>query len=310
MKKFTLSILIFFGPLIFLAFFLEQSLRQIPNDYLFKKEYLDANSNKIKTLVLGSSHSFYGIDPSYFSSKTFNGSYVSQSLDYDYKILKLYENKLDSLKTLVLPISYFSMYFNLDNGDESWRIKNYNIYYGMKSSYSLRGNTEIFENNPSNSMKRLKAYYLNKSYHLTSSDLGWGTGFNSEKSKDLTRTGKKSALEHTQKYKHSEENTIIFRKNEEILTSIIKWSKNKDVKVILFTPPAYYTYRRNINKEQLDITTKKAFDVASKYDNCTYYNFFDDSSFTKVDYFDADHLNEIGAKKLSLKIDNLICNAK
>jgi hypothetical protein len=49
---------------------------------------------------------------------------------------------------------------------------------------------------------------------------------------------------------------------------------------------------------------------AAKYDNVTYQNFLLDSSFSAIDFFDADHLNEIGAKKLTSKLDTLINQRK
>jgi hypothetical protein len=40
-----------------------------------------------------------------------------------------------------------------------------------------------------------------------------------------------------------------------------------------------------------------------------YLNLLTDKAFDEKDFYDADHLNEIGAKKFTLKIDSLI-NAK
>ena len=53
---------------------MEILLENIPNDYSFKKEYLDENSDSIEILVLGSSHSYYGINPIYFHLRAFNAS--------------------------------------------------------------------------------------------------------------------------------------------------------------------------------------------------------------------------------------------
>jgi hypothetical protein len=44
--------------------------------------------------------------------------------------------------------------------------------------------------------------------------------------------------------------------------------------------------------------------------NCVYVNLLTDSSFTATDYYDAAHLNDIGAKKLSMKIDSLLNEIK
>ena len=66
----------------------ELLLRNIPNDYSFKKNYLNTKSNSIEVLFLGSSHIYYGINPEYISRNSFNGSHISQSLNFDLEILE------------------------------------------------------------------------------------------------------------------------------------------------------------------------------------------------------------------------------
>ena len=109
MKKFLKQIGFLTLPLDVATFLLEVLIQNIPNDYSHKKGYLDKNAAQIETLILGSSHSFYGLDPTFFSSKTFNGSHISQSLKYDLEILKKYEGNFKNLTAVVLPISYFSL---------------------------------------------------------------------------------------------------------------------------------------------------------------------------------------------------------
>ena len=93
MKKFWLHILKIILPIFIFFLVLEIAIRKIPNDYQLKKVYLDKNASKINTLILGSSHSFYGINPEYFSKHTFNAAYVSQTLDLDDELLQIYKEK-------------------------------------------------------------------------------------------------------------------------------------------------------------------------------------------------------------------------
>ena len=110
MKKFISKTIFFLLPILVLAVIMEISLRAIPNDYKQKRDYMDSHSDEIEVLVLGSSHSLYGINPKYFSQKTYNMAYVSQSLDLDYKILEKYHNRFKNLKTIIVDISCFSLY--------------------------------------------------------------------------------------------------------------------------------------------------------------------------------------------------------
>ena len=63
---------------------IECLLRSIPNDYSYKRNYLDLNSDKIEVLFLGNSHASYDINPAYIRFKSFNNSFGCQTIDYDY----------------------------------------------------------------------------------------------------------------------------------------------------------------------------------------------------------------------------------
>jgi len=74
-------------PIFFAMFFYERVLREIPNNYSYKKEYLDKNASQVEILFLGSSHIFFGINPKYMTRKTFSGAHNSQLLTFDLAIL-------------------------------------------------------------------------------------------------------------------------------------------------------------------------------------------------------------------------------
>jgi nucleoside-diphosphate-sugar epimerase len=130
--------------------------------------------------------------------------------------------------------------------------------------------------------------------------LGWGTNYNSKDNQDLTATGIKAAKRHTIK---SDE---YFNENVEYLKSIIEFAKAKNITVLLFTSPAYKTYVRNLDNTQLSRSINAANHLTDTYSNAVYFNLLNDTIFTENDFHDSDHLNEIGAKKLTVKIDSLL----
>lgn len=310
MKQFLIKVTIISLPILFGALFMEFLLRNTPNDYLFKKQYLDKNSAEIETLILGSSHSFYGFNPEYFSSNTFNASHISQSLNYDYEILKKYKDQFKNLKTIILPISYFTLFGKLEAGSESWRVKNYIIYYDLNSSKSLTDYSEVLSNRIDVNIKRIVSYYVLGNSTISCTKLGWGTNYNSQNARDLIASGKTAAQRHTIDNVNSDKYQEIFNENRLILNSIIKWCAKNNVNVLLLTPPAFETYRQNLNQEQLKITVNTTRNICSKYDNCIYYNLLSDTNFVATDFYDADHLSEIGAKKLSVLINQKIVEWK
>lgn len=79
---------------------------------------------------------------------------------------------------------------------------------------------------------------------------------------------------------------------------------------MLLTPPAFETYRKDLNKQQLKITIETAKQLDCENNNCIYLNLINDTCFYAKDFYDADHLSEIGAEKLSKLINQEVNNWK
>lgn len=299
MAKFLKYLTIFMLPILLLGFGLEIILRSIPNDYASKNKYLEENSNKIKWLFLGNSHVYYGIDPQFLSVFSFNAAYISQSLDLDLKLLENHNDKWDSLKSIIITVDYFSFNGKLEDGLEGWRIKNYNIYHDFSAENGIIYNTEVLSNKLNVNFNRIRNYYYNDISNISCSDLGWGKMYTSKMQKDLLVTGKEEAKRH--RARHPEN----FDEMYGILRSMLEFAKARKVKVLLFTAPAYKSYVQNLDQAQLNRVVNAANQLAKAYDNTVYINLLTDVSFTKDDFYDGDHLNEIGAKKLTIKIDSI-----
>ena len=309
MKKFIIKTIFISFPILLFGLFMEVLLRNIPNDYEFKKKYLDKNASKIETLILGNSHSLYGFNPDFFTSNSFNASHISQSLNYDYEILIKYQGYFNNLKTIVLPISYFTLFEILEVGPESWRVKNYILYYELKTSNSYTDYSEVLSNKTNVNLKRLSSYYIKGHSAISCTSLGWSTNYKSENARDLIETGKTAALRHSKDIDDIK-NKIILRDNELTLSSIVAWCKNRNINLVLLTPPAFKTYRQNLNKAQLNETIELAKRIDLDNSNCIYLNLLNDTNFVAKDFYDADHLSEIGAEKLSKLINEKINNWK
>lgn len=305
MKKFIKLLILFVTPILVVMISFELLLRDIPNDYSLKKNYLNTNSNNIEVLFLGSSHIHFGINPEYISRKSFNGAHISQSLNFDLAILEKYKGRWKNLKYLIIPIDYFSMYTTLEGGIEKWRVKNYSIYYDISTNGNYWSGFEIFNGRLPSNISRVKSYLFNGKSDVTCDKFGFGTTYNSKDSKDLIETGKVASKRHTVEL---EKNQPIFSKNIQTINSIIEFANNNNLKIIFITCPAYSSYRENLNPIQLENSVNIIKQLSAKNTNTSYYNFLTDKTFITDDYYDADHLNEIGAKKLTLKIDSIINN--
>jgi len=293
--------LFFAIPVIFAGVAFEILLRNIPNDYSYKSHFLDKNARNIEVLFLGNSHVYYGIDPKFIQAKNFNASNISQPLDYDLKILEKYQNNWDHLKYVVVPVDYFSLFTKLESGIEAWRVKNYDIYFGMYSDYDPAHYFEIVANQTKYNLERLRKFYFYGQSDLKIDSLGWGTGNHSQNSMNLLESGMVSAKRHR---KASEERFL--KEQISVLHKMADFCKKRNIKLILFSSPAYKTYVKNLDINQINRNKQilNAFSASDK--TVQYYDLLTDSRFDSVDFFDADHLNEIGSKKLSLIFDSII----
>src|SRR5690606_38546314 len=95
--------------------------RSVENNYTYKNERIISEYKEIETLVFGDSHAFFGINPQYFSTKTFNIANVSQSLYFDELLLKKHIDSLPQLKTVILNISFFTLSVVDDSSEDRWR---------------------------------------------------------------------------------------------------------------------------------------------------------------------------------------------
>ena len=246
-------------------------------------------------------------------------AYVSQSLDLDYKILEKYHNRFKNLKTIIVDISCFSLYATLETGPESWRSKNYNIYYDISTSKATN-NFEVLTNKLDINYSRMKSYYIKKiindkafidSTFTTKMYDGWIPLKPAKTTDDLEETGVAAAERHT--YDITERSRVeIHDELTNVLGKIVDWSKQKNVKVVFVTTPTYKTYYDRINSTQWDNTHKIIEDICRKNSNCQYINLLknEENLFTEKDFSDADHLSEKGAEKMSKLINQFLTSAK
>ena len=300
MKLFLQKTLLFILPLAILVSAGELLLRHAPNDYKKKKVLLEKNAKHIKILILGNSHAYYGINPAYLREDAFNMAYISQPLSYDLELLKKFSGECDSLRCVIVPVSYSSLYGRLESEQEKWRVKNYTIYYGIHNSTNLADYSEVFSNSALINFKKLQSWYVNHQDGITTSESGWGNNYRSGSGKNLYLSGIKAAERHTKK------DTSNVAGNIAVLQEMAEISKSKNIRLVLVTLPAYSTYTYRINKAQWARTVSVAKAIDQSSESCMYINLLTDRDFAAGDFYDADHLNEKGAKKLSLKLDSLL----
>jgi hypothetical protein len=312
MNRFIFKFTCFIFPLVLVFFVIEYKLSQLENSYTFKQRQMVKSINEVEVLNLGSSHANNGLDPDFYSYKGFNLANVSQSFYYDYCLFEKYVEQTESLKLVLIPVSYFSLGYNMIESEESWRqffykrfndipienefkdieIRNYSLFflYGSLTSfkYLLKGfKIKLAENYKEN------GFYMGAQVDLQ------------KKIKNFTdKQGKKIVLRHNQAFdkKNSQDNFLYIEK-------IIIQSKKRGIIPVLITIPTYKTYYNNIDQETWKITQEIISRLEKTY-GITYYNYLRDSRFNKEDFADDDHLNFKGAEKFSKIVNEEILKVR
>ena len=107
--------------------------RYVPNPYRTKAERME-HGPMPRSIVLGNSHSYYGVRPDMLPAPAVSLANVSQPLAYDLELLRHYEalGRLDSLRFIVAQVSFTSLFDkDFEDTPEWYRCINYKLYMGL-----------------------------------------------------------------------------------------------------------------------------------------------------------------------------------
>lgn len=292
MKKFIYKTILFLLPFIFITICLELALRQTPNTYKYKYDYMQSNAEDVELLVFGSSHAFFGIRPNVFEQKVFNLANVSQGIAQDVYLLKKWGNKYKRLKTVIVPIS-FSTWFGkgLENGSESYRCRYYKIYMDcdLYSDFSLY-NFALYD------FETAKKNLLEKKKEIGCDKYGWGTDYKIEM-KNIEAWDSGEEADAAVK-RHTAKDWEAIDGNVATLKEIADFCKSRNIRLVLITTPCWQSYYNQLDKKQLDKMYELTHALQKEY-NLQYFDYLKDGRFIADDFYDSNHLSDIGAEKFT-----------
>lgn len=141
MKRFLRHIAWIVLPVIAVAIGLEIAVEAIPNSYAYKRDYMEAHGSTVKTLILGSSNAYDGLNPSVLPA-AFNLANSSQTIEDDKRLLEKYIAGMDSLETVIVGLGYHS----LGEAQETHRRTYYTIYMDIYPRWPInRHSLEVFD---------------------------------------------------------------------------------------------------------------------------------------------------------------------
>lgn len=301
MKKWA----IFIGSFSFCVFLIllsgEYFLRKIPNDFSTKMDAFQQQNEKIEILILGSSHTYVGLNPFYFKNETFNFANSSQTLDLDAQLFDKVKDDLPQLKTVIIPISYFSYVLALEDGKSAFKIKNYNIYYNVYShTFQFKNQFEVLSQSPKENWMRCQKFLKFPAAEVFTDSNGFKSKRIGKSKLNATESLNNTLSNHTRDIS-DELIQLRIKQNAQALQRIIESCKEKNVQVILLTTPVQTSYLNGLNQAQKENFIQETTAIVSKNNHVKWFNYLEiDSIFTSEDFQDVDHLSIAGAKKLSI----------
>ena len=299
MKRFlintTLIAIISCVVILIAAIRIEYLIRQVPNPYKYKFEWMQKNAEDEEVLVFGSSHTFYGIRPEYFKSKAFSLANVSQGLRQDLFLLEYWADRYKKLKTVIVPISFYSWFSHgLEYGSESYRCRYYKIYmdcdlypdfslYNLELSDYRTAKGKYEKRNSNNDDPGCNEYGWGNTYKLSTKNIvQWNDGTEADA----------AVKRHTVKsYDYTELNICLMKE-------LVEFCKKHNVQLVLITTPCWFSYYDNLNQKQL----LKMYELTNKFIHdyeLPYFDYLKDERFEADDFFDSNHLSDVGAIKFT-----------
>ncbi len=288
---FSVVALLFFGALEWVA-------ESIPNSYTYKREYMEQQGGQIKTLILGSSNAYDGLNPSVLPH-AFNLSNSSQTLEDDYRLLAKYIDSMDSLQTVIVGLGYHSLGATTEDNRRTY----YTIYMDLYPRWPIsKYSFEVC--NPEMLVKKIIKYAVSRDVTRCDS-LGQRVGHTLEAAQSGAEWWNKDVLSLVENDRMVVGKwSMVIEENTRYLKAIVDLCNTHNVKPVIVQMPVMEEYKRMLPVEQVALMEDvlQSLDSAAICINASEWPIPDDG------WYNATHLtkeaSEEFAKKLIDSIDD------
>lgn len=235
---FMVVALLFFGALEWVA-------ESIPNSYTYKRDYIEQHGAEIRTLILGSSNAYDGLNPTVLPN-AFNLSNSSQTLEDDYRLLAKYIDSMDSLQTVIVGLDYHA----LGATSQANRRTYYTIYMDLYPRWPLsKYSFEVC--NPEMLVKKIIKYAVSRDVTRCDS-LGQRVGHTKEAAKSGAEWWNKDMLSLVENDKlQIADCRLAIEENTQYLKEIVDLCNAHNVRPVIVLMPVMGEYKRKLPQEQV-----------------------------------------------------------
>lgn len=302
MRRFLNIVALFALPLVAGWFVLEAFYRSVPTNYSEKHRQSRLHRDA-EVLILGNSHTFYGLDPDHFKKPAFSLANISQSLCFDELLFEKHVDQFKHLKYVVLNVEFSSLSQQDNTSEDRWRKYFYAAQMDVEvpfiRPYDPRKYSLALTQRAGTTIGYLRDYNRRGTL-VNCTPKGWGNDYRYEsRYTDLAYMAPFTVKKH-------EDGSVDFANNTNRLKRIIEACKTRGIRVLIVTMPVSRHYARGVDRAKLQKIFSVCQSLESEHDNCRYANLFFDGRFTDDDFFDPDHLNDRGAAKCSAIVSGLM----
>lgn len=253
--------------------------------------------DKLKIINFGSSHGRDGfVYQDYGDKLAFNFALSSQTLNYDFNVMRNYEKCFQKDTVVFIPVSYFSLYW--EEFDKDFESRNKKYYDFLAAKYIDNCNRKYFYLNKFLPVMTLENADISKALFEKVSliDINKDNRFRvATDIEDLEKSARLTYENHISSFKPN--NPVINTRQGESLENILKLCKTNNWQAILVTTPFLDIYNKCYPDEFFICFTKDIQYFAEKY-QVPYLDYSRDERFeNNLQLFaNPDHLNLQGGK--------------
>ena len=250
----------------------------------------------------GSSHGYDDFCYDDIKEETFNFGLTSQSLIYDNRILKNYQDSLSDGTIVFIPVSYFTFYGMAEDLQPDFESKNQRYYRFLPKDLitDYKQKDAFYAKFPALKDYELlvKIIYRPTSY---SQDLSWEKTTTAE---HVAEIAPERAEGHVGAIVRDANGKLIINMEYcDALTDMIELCQRKGCRVILITTPFLHDYNDAVESSYPDFLSEHRQRIQTYVDkyHIEYYDYSHDERFSHSYnlFMDADHLNHAGARKFT-----------
>ena len=258
MRRFIRNIALYALPVLVVAVVMEIVGEVIPNSYTYKRDYMEQHGTQIKTLILGSSNAYDGLNSSVLPN-AFNLANSSQTLEDDYRLLAKYIDSMDSLQTVIVGLGYHSLGATTEDNRRTY----YTIYMDLYPRWPIsKYSFEVC--NPEMLVKKIIKYAVSRDVTRCDS-LGQRVGHTKAAAESRTEWWNKDVLSLVENDKlQIADCRLEIEENTRYLEAIVELCNVHNVQPVIVLMPVMGEYKKMLPVEQVDLYNEVLHELDSE----------------------------------------------